>query len=575
MQSLVQCLDSTPNLFGFLDTTIAPVLLYYAYFPIIIIALGIGGYVFVQRRKTSFALPHVLFFALAVVFSLYLLNETLQWIATPAPIVHFAWELIILFRVAMLVLLLCFVVTLITQRTLSAGEKWSLAAVTVPILLTLPTTLNVDNFDLVWCQPEIGYMHYYLYLLEACAVVFLVFRAFRALHGAQERKHKEVVLVTLVGAVSYILFFSLVDIYSEYTSVYEFNFYGPLGMTIFLGAMSYLMVRYQTFQVQMLGVTAIVGTLWALIGSLLFVARSETIQIVTGLTLIFAIVFGVLLIQSIRRETENRLKGERLARYLANANARLRELDKQKTEFISVASHQLRSPIAAIKGYAAMMMEGSYGKVPDKFEEPVERILQSGNRIAIMVDDFLNVTRIEQGRLTFNRQRIELCDLVRCAVDELRVMAKNKKIALTLETPPKAKYYIDADQSKISQVISNVVDNAIKYTPKGFVTVFVEPHEAQRTIVIRVQDSGIGIPQEEIPNLFQKLGRASNANDGTVNGTGLGLYIAREIVRGHNGWIHISSEGIGKGSTFTIELPLLLDEGGLVQSSEEGSARAA
>jgi signal transduction histidine kinase len=236
----------------------------------------------------------------------------------------------------------------------------------------------------------------------------------------------------------------------------------------------------------------------------------------------------------------------------------LRELDKQKTEFVSVASHQLRSPIAAIKGYTSMIVEGSFGDVPDTLREPLSRILESGKRIALMVDDFLNVTRIEQGRMTYAMEKHNICDLIHEAIEELRVIGEKKGLAFNLgckdfENTP---VFIRADSGKLKQVFSNIVDNAIKYTPAGSISVGIEVLPEHHAVLVRVKDTGIGIPPQDQDRLFHKFNRASNANTATVYGTGLGLYIAKEIVRAHNGWIHIHSDGEGKGTTFTIELPL-------------------
>lgn len=268
-----------------------------------------------------------------------------------------------------------------------------------------------------------------------------------------------------------------------------------------------------------------------------------------------------LLIRSVNKEVQNREKGERLARYLANANARLRELDKQKTEFVSIASHQLRSPIAAIKGYTSMIVEGSYGKVNENLDEPLKRILESGQRIGVMVDDFLNVSRIEQGRMTYDMRRHDVCDIIHSVTKELQVVANEKGLRLEAGCSKKG-FYVNADEGKLKQIFSNLIDNAIKYTPKGSITVTVQKLEKEQKILVKIKDTGIGIAPEEVPKLFQKFNRASNANEANVLGTGLGLYIAREIMKAHEGWIDVESEGLGKGSTFTVELPACKEVGG-------------
>ena len=279
------------------------------------------------------------------------------------------------------------------------------------------------------------------------------------------------------------------------------------------------------------------------------------------LTILVLSVLSVLMLHQISKEIEIRDKGERLARYLANANARLRELDHQKTEFVSIASHQLRSPIAAIKGYASMMIDGAYGNLTKELKEPLSRIQESGQRIGIMVDDFLNVTRIEQGRMTYDMKPHKICVILSSVVKELQVVANDKGLKLTVQCDEKAGVQIRADEGKITQIFSNLIDNAIKYTQEGRIDVSVESLEKEEKVLVHIKDTGIGIAPEEIQNLFQKFNRASNANDANVLGTGLGLYIAREIMKAHEGWIDVHSEGVGKGSTFTVELPAYYDMG--------------
>ena len=319
---------------------------------------------------------------------------------------------------------------------------------------------------------------------------------------------------------------------------------------------TYASIRHELFNTRAIAAELFIAALWFVLLIRLILAQTFTDFLIDFLTLLSTIGLGILFIRSVRKEIINREKGERLARYLANANARLRELDKQKTEFVSIASHQLRSPIAAIKGYASLVVEGSYGKVPTKLEEPLNRILDSGQRIGIMVDDFLNVTRIEQGRMTYNMTPQEVCVLLESVAQELQVVAKEKGIALSVVCEDEGQAIVLADEGKLKQIFSNLIDNALKYTPEGSVTVYVETLQDKDRVLVKLVDTGIGIAPDEVKNLFQKFNRASNANKVNVLGTGLGLYIAREIIKAHQGWIDVQSEGLGKGSTFTVDLPL-------------------
>jgi signal transduction histidine kinase len=237
---------------------------------------------------------------------------------------------------------------------------------------------------------------------------------------------------------------------------------------------------------------------------------------------------------------------------LATANDRLKELDQLKSEFLSIASHQLRAPLTAIRGYASLVLQGDYGVLPENLKEPLARVAESARVMASSIDDYLNISRIEQGRLKFEMAPVALGDLARKVVDELQPVAKQRHLALNF-TPPAEEVTVSADVGKIKQVISNLVDNAIKYTEQGSVSIVVEKHGSGARIT--VSDTGIGIAKEEIGALFEKFTRARGANKVNTTGTGLGLYVAKQLVEGHKGKIWIESDGLGKGTRFIVELP--------------------
>ena len=328
-----------------------------------------------------------------------------------------------------------------------------------------------------------------------------------------------------------------------------------LLLTIVPIVLVYATVRQKLFSVQTIASELSIIALWIVLLVRVVLADGVPMVIFESAILAVSIVFGTLLIRNVHREVLNRERGERLARYLANANARLRELDKQKTEFVSLASHQLRGPIAAIVGYVSLIQDGSYGTVPEHLSEPLSRIFESGRRISLMVDDFLNVTRIEQGRMSYTFSTCDLTPLVSRAIEEFRVIAEKKGLTITCIPPSDGPVLARIDEAKFAQVLQNLVDNAIKFTVTGSVTVRVHSNERKTKALVTFTDTGIGIAPEEVHNLSHKFNRASNANSVSVYGSGLGLYISKEILKAHDGWIYISSAGVGKGSVVTIEVP--------------------
>jgi signal transduction histidine kinase len=272
---------------------------------------------------------------------------------------------------------------------------------------------------------------------------------------------------------------------------------------------------------------------------------------------VFALVhiFGILLIRSVRKEVEQRERLEVLTKELAAANERLKELDKLKSEFLSFASHQVKSPMAAVKGYATLIYDGTFGLVPDKVKEVTHKIKASADRMIALVDNLLDLRKIEEGKMEYDFVEVEVAKFVSEIVEELSPLASDKKLELSFEGEPSG-IKIKADAQKLRQVIQNLIDNAAKYTQAGWVRVSVNPDQDKKNVLITVADSGLGISKELLPNLFQQF-RRDTQHAKAIKGTGLGLYIAKEIVTAHSGEIWAESEGEGKGSRFFVKVPIL------------------
>ena len=245
-----------------------------------------------------------------------------------------------------------------------------------------------------------------------------------------------------------------------------------------------------------------------------------------------------------------------LAQDLARANERLKELDKAKSEFVSIASHQLRSPLTSIRGYASMLAEGSFGKLTQKAQEAAARIEESAKLMAMSVEDYLNVSRIESGNMKYNLSDFNLRDMTDKICEDLRPDAMKHNLILLFRTNLSSRGIVNADVGKTNQIVHNLINNSIKYTPKGTINVFMRDDLKKKKIYIEITDTGIGMSQETIAKLFNKFTRADNANSVNVSGTGLGLFVALKMAEQMGGNISAQSEGDGKGSTFTFELPL-------------------
>ncbi len=233
-------------------------------------------------------------------------------------------------------------------------------------------------------------------------------------------------------------------------------------------------------------------------------------------------------------------------------NRQLQKLDDAKDEFLSMASHQLRTPLTSIKGYIDMVLDGDAGKINQTQRQYLTEAFRSSERMVNLISDFLNVSRLQTGKFSIDKTEVDLVDLVESEVATLETAANLRGIDLVFYKPKKA-ILIKIDETKFQQVVMNFVDNALYYTPEGGrVEVILE--DRVNEVVCLVKDTGMGVPKKEQENLFKKFFRATNARRQRPDGTGVGLYLAKTVVAGHGGEIIFESEE-GKGSTFGFRLP--------------------
>ena len=394
----------------------------------------------------------------------------------------------------------------------------------------------------------------YLYLLGEGKIPFLSAVFFYMILGlalllkayfriSEERK-AQIQYLILGVSILYIMnsiFNVFLPIVRGLTQYYQFGDYSNF---IFLSFTAYAIVRRKLFGMRVVITTIVVGLISAfLVMDILLFSDDLLMRLWKTLILVIFIYFGYLLVKSVLTEIKNRQEIERLS------NA--------KSEFISIASHQLRTPLTAIKGYISMILEGSYGGVPDRSKEPMKKVYESNERLIGLVNNLLSLSRIESGRMEIHLEELSIEDIISKVLDIFTIEARNKGLYLKFKKPKKALPKLSLDSEKIIDVISNVVNNCIKYTPKGGITIELEKVKNKfNKIRIKVSDTGEGMTKTELSKMFESFSRGIAGEKLSPEGAGLGLYIARKYVEMHDGRIWAESEGKGKGSTFYIELPI-------------------
>jgi len=327
-------------------------------------------------------------------------------------------------------------------------------------------------------------------------------------------------------------------------------FLGPLSSVMLMTFIAYAIFRYQLFDIRIVATEGLVSLLT-------IVLVFEGVLSGSPSAILFKMFFafmvgglGISLVKSVHKEIRQREELATLALSLEKANSSLKELDKQKTDFLSIAAHQLRTPLSILNGYIELIKDGAYGRVGEKVKGILDNMDESNGHLVKLVDEFLDITRIEQGRVKFDFAEHNIVEVVEKVVNELKDRAAAKGLKILWEPP--VKMNATMDEEKIHHVIFNFIDNAIKYTDKG--TIAITINEENGGVAVRVNDRGVGFNKHDGNNFFQKFYRGDNVRATNVTGTGLGLYVCRKFIEAHEGRIWAASKGLGKGSEFGLWL---------------------
>lgn len=238
----------------------------------------------------------------------------------------------------------------------------------------------------------------------------------------------------------------------------------------------------------------------------------------------------------------------------------LKKLDQQKSEFMLITQHHLRTPLTSMIGYVSLLQDGIYGRVPAKIAKVIKKFSVSSNSLIRMVNEFLDLSEFSMGQKVVKvKPGVDIASIVEDIINEMDFHAEEKGLDLKFKKPKEEIYKIQADVNKLQAALINIVDNAIKYTQKGSIIIELQNKTVgdAKKVEIIVKDTGIGIEKKQIENLFLNLlNRGENAKKINVTGRGIGLYLSSKIIESHKGKIWAESEGLNKGSAFHIELPV-------------------
>jgi len=565
---MILCEGETPK-FIFYASDI-PSYIYYIFLPSIISTFILGLFVFLKNKKD---LASKIFFALSVFMVIWMISMLGNWAQNDSGFTLFFDQLNLLIAFIPAIFLY-FIIVNFYKKEPSVFQLSLIFLPLLPLLFLMSTKFNINAVDLAWCDTSAGNLYWYLSFL---LIVYSIINFLLLLNCAKKEKNKSIrmqILLVLFGFIAWVVLSAILAVVFSIFGYTRTTLWAPISCIIFTSSMTWAVVKYKFLNIKTIAAQVLTVVIWILIASQFFFIQTPINRILNGIALLFSLIIGYMLIKSIKMEVERKEQLQLMADSLAVANDKLRILDKAKTEFISIASHQLRTPVTAIKGFSSLLLEGSYGEVSAGVKGALEKVFVSSERLVNLIEDLLNVSRIESGRLTFTFEMGSLNDILQELYDSFILVAKAKKFYLDLKVPENPLPKIKMDAAKIRELISNFIDNAFKYTEKGGVTVKAEIRESGvvidedgfvkegekspygKVIRVTVSDTGIGVPREEIPSLFKKFSRGKDVSRLHVGGTGLGLFVGKAIADAHHGATWVESDGEGKGSRFIIEIPL-------------------
>jgi len=417
----------------------------------------------------------------------------------------------------------------------------------VIFIILSPTKWNISRVYLENGKFQIAtgflYIPFTIYLLSS--IGFGIFNLLKD-HSRFQQIEKVQVRFVVTGILSAVIIGSSTNLLLPILGDSKLVGFGPYSIILFVVLTSYAIAKHHLFDLKV--IASELFTAFLLITLFINIFNYENVGQLVVNAAIFAgaLIFGIFLIKSVIKEIKMRTQ-------LEEANVELRKLDRAKSEFISMASHQLRTPLSSIKGYVSMMLEGSWGKLKAKQKEKLENVFESNERLIKLVADLMDISKIELGKMTMEKKMVQIEATLESCCNELKDVAEKKGLKLYFEKPKKPLPQIEVDDFKIRQAVFNVLDNAIKYTKSGEIKISAQQKDGR--ILIAVKDTGEGLSNEEKTSIFSGFVRGSAGINLFTEGTGIGLHVARKFLEMHNGKIWAESEGKGKGSTFFIELP--------------------
>ena len=513
-------------------------LIYYSHIITAVIAGLIGFFVIFKSRE----LINKILFIFCLTYCFWIIINFVSWLNCNSIYVSAAWSLFALLYSLIPIVSFYFLYVFVYKKDLTLVKKILLLIPTLPAFYLTITGQTIIAFDSSYSYvTESGIITSYYYSLGFLAAIGILIFLLLNIKKVKETGTKQVLLVA-VGLEAFLLLFYSLGFLSDYFNNYGIEFYGLIGLPIFMAILAFLIVKFKAFDIKLLAVQALVWGLIILIGAEFFFIQNNTNRILTAITLIGAAWLGLIIIRSVKKEVALREELE-----IANNN---------QQALIHFISHQIKGFFTKSKMIFAGILEGDFGESSPALKEMANVGMASDNNAVAMVQDILGASNLKKGTTNYTLKEVDLTEIIKNVAQSFTEEINKRGLKFETALPDKP-IMIMADTTQITQVFKNLIDNSVRYTPKGEIKVSLKmsPGNAYEAIFM-IQDTGVGLTDKDKSALFTEGGKGEESLKINTNSTGYGLYIVKKIVENHSGRIWAESAGRGHGSTFFVELPV-------------------
>lgn len=540
----------SPDPYLFFSGNVFSNLVYYAHIIPIVLGIGFGIYAFLRNRKNPLTKIY-LFIAGTIV--LWMGLDLIVWASDNVERILFSWTVVSMVEPMVHAGVAYLVIVAAQGSRLSIGKKWLLVLPLIPIIIFIPTHWYISGFSLATCDRDVveGIFAVYLYATEILYIVVTTVVGVRAMMQLPTSETKNKVMYIFFTSIFLLVAFSAGNIAGSISDDWKYTQYGFFAVPVALGLLSFGIVQKRfSIQSQLMRAQLTIVGIWLVVASLLFIDSVTQVRVVVSGILIALLGLGYLLVRGFGDEIRRREEIEELNEILIEAN-------HKQMVLVHLTTHQIKGFLTKTRNIFSMIRDEDLGPLPAYLEPLIDEGLSSDQKGITTVQNILNAFAIKSGKAMYTLKELDLKELVEVLMMEFERTAEEKKIFLSLstDTDDVSAFHIMADRFPLQSALRNVFENALKYTPQG--SIHVTLHANKQEVRMTVTDTGIGISAEDKALLFTEGGHGRNSRLVNVESTGYGLYVVKNIVEAHGGTVSASSAGVGKGSTFTVTLPVI------------------